>query len=97
MPHFISQDDEDAGHVEQMNKHSNLHMSVNACGITAQAAYHLMGKHIAHATHHFISTSLKNDTSIFQGNIVLDQMANGVVHPITQETITKYEKLARNV
>jgi hypothetical protein len=23
-------------------------------------------------------------------------MANGVVHPITQETITKYEKLANN-
>jgi len=24
MPHFISQDDEYAGHVERMNKHSNL-------------------------------------------------------------------------
>jgi hypothetical protein len=55
-----------------------------------------MGKHIEHATYHFIPTSLENNTRIFQDIILLDHMANGVVHPITQETITKYEKLAND-
>eukprot|EP00804_Cyclotella_cryptica_P023154 CCRYP_000368-RA/>CCRYP_000368-RA protein AED:0.46 eAED:0.46 QI:0/-1/0/1/-1/1/1/0/117 len=33
---------------------------------------------------------------MYEDNILLDQMANGAVHPITQETITKYENLAQD-
>jgi hypothetical protein len=29
----------------------------------------------------------------FQHNIKIEEVCNGVVHPITQETITKYTKL----
>eukprot|EP00804_Cyclotella_cryptica_P027665 CCRYP_010275-RA/>CCRYP_010275-RA protein AED:0.43 eAED:0.43 QI:0/0/0/1/0/0/4/0/331 len=58
--------------------------------------YQLVGQHIKQATQHFIPTNLTHDTTTFQDNILLDHMANGVVHPVTQETITKYKKLAND-
>eukprot|EP00804_Cyclotella_cryptica_P027664 CCRYP_010277-RA/>CCRYP_010277-RA protein AED:0.46 eAED:0.36 QI:0/0/0/1/0/0/3/0/688 len=96
MPNFRSQHDDHAGHVERMNRHCTLQASTNARGITSQAVYHLMGQRIKNATNHFIPAILEKDKNIFQDNILLDHMANSVVHPITQETITKYEKLAND-
>lgn len=45
---------------------------------------------------HFIPSKLANEQATYQHNITFDHMANAVVHPIMQETITKYEKLAND-
>ena len=44
----------------------------------------------------FIPGRLNNSAPSFETEIELEHCANGVVHPITKETITKYEKLAND-
>jgi hypothetical protein len=58
-----------------------------------------------HALYHGINLAFNNPpgytipknlivaTNRFQHNINIDEVCNGVVHPITKETITKYTKL----
>eukprot|EP00804_Cyclotella_cryptica_P025224 CCRYP_010323-RA/>CCRYP_010323-RA protein AED:0.29 eAED:0.29 QI:0/0/0/1/0/0/3/0/661 len=82
MPNFRSQHDDHAGHVERMNRHCTLQTSTNAPHQKCNKSLH--------------SSNPRKDKNIFQDNILLDHMANSVVHPITQETITKYEKLAND-
>ena len=96
LPNFISQDEEEANLSFRMRKNVGMHASANPCGIKAETVYHLMGQHIENTTNCFVPEKLQKQQATFEDNILLDHMANGVVHPITQETITKYEKLAKD-
>ena len=44
----------------------------------------------------FIPGRPNNSDPSFETEIELEHCTNGVVHPITKETITKYEKLAND-
>ena len=56
-----------------------------------------MGTHLNYKfLHSFTPTKLSNQTKSFEAKIQLEHTCNGVVHPITQETITKYETLAND-
>eukprot|EP00804_Cyclotella_cryptica_P022066 CCRYP_000973-RA/>CCRYP_000973-RA protein AED:0.45 eAED:0.45 QI:0/0/0/1/0/0/2/0/160 len=80
----------------KLNGKTEIRASSNACGITANAVYHLMGQHIEKTSNWFVPEKLEQQQAAYEDNILLDHMATGVVHPITQETITKYEKLAQD-
>ena len=42
-PNYISQDDEEANHAMKLNGKTEIRASANACGMTPNAVYHLMG------------------------------------------------------
>ena len=96
LPNFISQDEDEANLSFRMRTNVGMQASANPCGIKAEAVYHLMGQHIDNTTNCFVPEKLQGQQATFEDNILSDHMANGVVHPITQETITKYEKLAKD-
>ena len=97
MPHFISQDDEYAGYVERMNKHSNLQTSVNdVASLHKQSIISWESTlHMQHITS--FRRALKTTQAFSKTTFSLTIWQTVSVHPITQETSTKYEKLARNV
>jgi hypothetical protein len=43
-----------------------------------------------------IPMKLNNSTNRFQHNINIEEICNGVIHPITKEVITKYTELMDN-
>ena len=56
-----------------------------------------MGKHLKNKKGpEFIPGCINNSAPSFETEIELEHCANGVVHPITKETITKYEILAND-
>ena len=56
-----------------------------------------MGTHLENPYHsNFIPNSFTNDAAFYTSECQLEHIANRVVHPVTQETITKYEKLAND-
>eukprot|EP00956_Cyclotella_meneghiniana_P039122 scaffold165964_cov50-Cyclotella_meneghiniana.AAC.1 len=55
-----------------------------------------MGKHLESEYSNAYVPQKFNNSPIFSSEIALDHVANGVVHPVTKETITKYEKLAND-
>ena len=56
-----------------------------------------MGRHLKNKNGPaFIPGRLNNSAPSIETEIELEQYANGVVHPITKENITKYEKLAND-
>ena len=64
---------------------------------SSQVVLHLLGTHLENKFHPaFIPNNLQQCTPTFESECVLDQVCNGVVHPVTKETITKYEKLAND-
>jgi hypothetical protein len=66
-------------------------------GINSQTLIHLMGTHLENKFHSaFIPDKLERFSPTMEHECMLDQVCNGVVHPITQETITKYKKLAND-
>jgi hypothetical protein len=75
-----------------------VHSTTTPLGITSNAVYHLLGTHIENQHHnHFVPTALASTTPLFSAPVnICEPEANGVVHPITKETITKYEKLAND-
>jgi hypothetical protein len=57
----------------------------------------MMGQHLENPYHSaFVPTDCKHNTPFFSSEISIAHTANGVVHPVTKETITKYEKLAND-
>eukprot|EP00804_Cyclotella_cryptica_P011350 CCRYP_016360-RA/>CCRYP_016360-RA protein AED:0.27 eAED:0.23 QI:0/0/0/1/0.5/0.33/3/0/674 len=67
------------------------------CNITHQALYHVVGRHLQATCHDtFTPTKLSNQSVVFTMDTQLEHVCNGVVHPITKETNTKYKKLAND-
>ena len=73
----------------------NVHFFVHppTLGINSKAIHHLMG---THRENKFLSALIPDNLghipATFESKCALDQVCNGVVHPVTKETITKYEK-----
>eukprot|EP00804_Cyclotella_cryptica_P019675 CCRYP_016443-RA/>CCRYP_016443-RA protein AED:0.57 eAED:0.37 QI:0/0/0/1/1/1/2/0/345 len=95
-PAYISQEEDEANHTRHNTRTTPPQASPNPCGIPARAVYALMEQHVAHTSKLFIPDKFASQTATYEDSILLEHMANGVVHPITQETITKYEKLAND-
>jgi hypothetical protein len=71
-----------------------LRTTATPCGISQHAIYHLMGTLLeqSHA-----ASFIPNRFAMKQAyNVPLEHVANAVVHPVTKETITKYDKLAND-
>ena len=64
----------------------------NTAFISQQALYNLLRETMCHATEHFTPQCLK-DANIYNTHTPFKEVANGVVHPDTQETITIYNQL----
>jgi hypothetical protein len=77
---------------------TQLHNLKTPLGINSQAVIKLMGTHLENPHHHcFIPGTFQNSTISLTHKCKFDEpVANGVVHPVTKETITKYEKLAND-
>ena len=61
--------------------------------ISQHALHYVIGRALETNTLESVPTKLMNDKFVFSPEIDLEQFCGGVVHPTTQETITKYEKL----
>ena len=57
------------------------------------ALYHVINLAFNNPSGYMIPKNLIVAMDRFQHNINIDKVCNGVVHPITKETITKYTKL----
>ena len=63
-----------------------------AC-ISQEALYSVLGDAMLNATHHFVPVHMENKPFAINAPLDVEEYANGVVHPITNETLTKYEQL----
>jgi hypothetical protein len=62
--------------------------------IATHALYHVIINLVfSNPPSYAIPKKLNNSPNRFQHNINIEEVCNGVVHPITKETITKYTKL----
>eukprot|EP00804_Cyclotella_cryptica_P000096 CCRYP_013745-RA/>CCRYP_013745-RA protein AED:0.43 eAED:0.43 QI:0/0/0/1/0/0/2/0/147 len=74
---------------QQINNHTVQHQQRHPqprCGNTSY-------QHMPTRVH---PNQTQNATTMFKSEAQLEHMCNGVVHPVTQETITQYEKLAND-
>jgi hypothetical protein len=63
------------------------------CSITADALYHVLGKSLSENWSTFCPHRINRNNPYDLSQYEVCHEANGVVHPVTKETITKYEKL----
>ena len=61
--------------------------------ISQEALYLVLGKALRCEIPSYTPSKLANEQLTFSPEIELEEVCNGVVHPITKETITKYNKL----
>jgi len=61
------------------------------------ALYHVVGQHIENCHPAFVPDAFAHKQEQFTTQIPLEPMANGVVRPMTGETINKYEKLIQDI
>eukprot|EP00956_Cyclotella_meneghiniana_P042060 scaffold248342_cov55-Cyclotella_meneghiniana.AAC.1 len=99
-PNYISQDEEEdqpayTG-LMKATQSPQIYSTTNPCNIKSAALYNLMGKHLESEYSNAYMPQKFNNSPFFSSEIALDHVANGVVHPVTKETITKYEKLAND-
>ena len=64
--------------------------------ISQEALYHIVGVGYTNAPEITIPDKLKSSRLTIEPAIGIEELCNGVVYPITQETITKYQKLAKD-
>eukprot|EP00804_Cyclotella_cryptica_P022237 CCRYP_017934-RA/>CCRYP_017934-RA protein AED:0.24 eAED:0.19 QI:0/0/0/1/1/1/2/0/738 len=96
-PHrnYITQDDANA--IRNTTQKLLIHTPDTPCNITRHALYHVARTHLQSNFHNmFTPTKPDEQQHVFMVDTELDHVCNGVVHPITKETITKYEKLAND-
>ena len=95
----ITQDEED-NHPEtqqpvQYNPIPKLRQNRPAA-ISQEALYHIVGVGYTNTPEITIPDKLKSSRLTIEPAIDIEELCNGVVHPVTQETITKYQKLAND-
>ena len=96
MPNYITQDDINSVTIKPPS--GFIAQSTHTpCNIKAHALYHVVSKHL-NTTHTGAYTPTKHSTDhpSFAFDAQLKHTCNGVVHPVTKETITKYKKLAND-
>jgi hypothetical protein len=90
-PHYIPPDTDTRVH--KHNRATRIVSTRNPASITMHALYHVINLAFNNPPGYTIPKNLIVATDRFQHNINIDEVCNGVVHPITKETITKYTKL----
>jgi len=99
---MVSQDETDGTTQTQTNvtqqprRSARLNKCHNFAGplfTTQGALYNVLAKGIEDTTTHFIPNSLANHKLNIQMDIDISEVCNGVVHPITKETLTNYKKV----
>eukprot|EP00804_Cyclotella_cryptica_P029279 CCRYP_011676-RA/>CCRYP_011676-RA protein AED:0.16 eAED:0.06 QI:0/0/0/1/0/0/6/0/1468 len=96
MPNYITQDDINAVTIKPPT--GFIAQSTHTpCNIKAHALYHVVSNLLnTTSTTAYTPTKHSTDTQSFTFDAQLEHTCNGVVHPVTKETITKYEKLAND-
>jgi hypothetical protein len=75
----------------------HLQQRATPLNISQHALYHLLGQSLESAyLPAFTPEALALEHPVFTSDLQLEPECNAVVHPVTQETITKYEKLAND-
>ena len=95
-PNYITQ--EDINNVTKQKQSRLLtHSTSMPCNITSHALYQFVGAHLQSNTiNAFTPTKYNTHQPVFTIDAQLEHICNGVVHPVTKETITKYKKLAND-
>jgi hypothetical protein len=92
----ITQDNNEANSVH-FAPCPRLYTTKNPCTIPSHALYHLMGQSLEQpTTAAYIPRAFHDAREPLQETQQFEHCANPVVHPVTKETITKYEKLAND-
>ena len=93
---YITQDVDNDINILDHNK-LFTHSPVTPCNIKHQALYHVVGTHLQSTCHNtFTPTKFSDHQPVFTVDAQLEHTCNGIVHPVMNETITKYEKLAND-
>ena len=66
---------------------------MNTAAISQDAVYAVLGNAFLADVPHTIPTKLQDSKFMFSPPMDIEEQCNGVVHPVTNETITKYKKL----
>ena len=87
----------DDGNRQQNKKpNTNIIQLQNSNGpacISQTALYSYLGNAIFDEVAHFVPRKLMGEPPLIQPALDIEEVKNGVVHPITNRTITKYHKL----
>ena len=84
--------------IQEQNKKSNTNRiqvqnsNGTAC-ISQTALYSYLGNALIDDAAHFVPRKLMGQPPLIQPAFNIEEVANGVVHPITNRTITRYHKL----
>jgi hypothetical protein len=93
-PHYIPPDDDKCNNaIRQPDQAIHLLLPQGPTGIVVYALYHVINLTFNNVASYTIPMKLNNSTNRFQQNINIEKVCNGIAHPITKETITKYTKL----
>eukprot|EP00804_Cyclotella_cryptica_P011724 CCRYP_011330-RA/>CCRYP_011330-RA protein AED:0.54 eAED:0.38 QI:0/0/0/0.5/0/0/2/0/273 len=96
VPNYITQDENDCANISKLTT-PTFHHTPHPCNLPSKAQYHVLGTHLENNfILSFTPDKLRTQQHIFQSDIQLDHHCNGVVHPVTNKTITKYERLAND-
>jgi hypothetical protein len=93
-PHYIPLDN-DKCNTDNLRPDQSICLmsSRGPASIAAHALYHVINLGFNNPPNYTIPTKLNNSSNRFQHNINIEEVCNGVIHPITKESITKYMKL----
>jgi len=76
---------------------TTLFSSRTSCSISRQALYHVIGLGCTNAPANTVLTSLAKHHKQYTGPLIdTEEYCYGVVHPVTNETITHYRKLIKD-
>ena len=93
-PHFIPPDnDTPAPPIRQPGCAIHIISPRGPASIAMHALYQVINLAFNNPPGYTISKNLTTSTNRCQHNVNIEEVCNGVVHPITKETITKYTKL----
>jgi hypothetical protein len=96
-PHNIPPDDDKGNNAYQRPKQAiRLLSPQGSASIAVHALYHVISLAFNNLPTYTIPTKLNNSSNRFQHNINIEEVCNGILHPITKETTTKYTKLVDN-
>jgi hypothetical protein len=93
-PHYIPPKDDNGGtDIQRPNQVICLLSPQGPAKIAAHAHYHVINLGFNNPPSYTIPTKINNSLNRFQHNINIEEVCNGILHPINKEMITKYTKL----
>jgi hypothetical protein len=93
-PTYIPPNDDEYNDIAQAPRHSIRLLSPHRTAkIAIQALYHVINLAFNNPPSYTVPHNFIQTHDQFQHDINIEEVCNGVVHPVTKETITKYTKL----